>query len=564
MKVSRWFTPVVLFVLISVSCEEEIISSETSLAQPEKSKFISTAAEPFLTEILDLAGFAKSRNGRTNGSGLEINADSAFKVLQLDSSSYSYTFRVDNKTTATSFTNLVFKKVNGGFRAFYLVYESDHLWPFDMMNFTGKVTSYNLSFNEITRQYFINGKVSSQQGNGRTQNCLPAVDADKICEVNGVSTATGLDLPCFGIRKVLVTLDYTRCREISNDVPDYSGGGGGRVTYVWSAGDFILYNGGGGGGSGGSGSGGGSTCDNGDGVTSPTGGNSCSDVIGVYYPEPPITEILEFGLEKDPFLLIDIPCDQLPKWQTLAQNGASQNIKDKINGLQSLNTDWFDDWAVQTLSGANGTIVNMDYFAVNISTMPINPSTGQQFTPESLLDYFRRNINDFVEGSTFGPYCETQSLCTQETALWNSNNPTGAIVYIDIPGDDGAVICSEYTPSYWYFMTLEAPGAGNHPVSGTRQFGFEPSEGGGYNFFVRGVDRFDSNIMENAAYARFVGNPFQGADDLWESFQEGLSNFVNSNQGASIIPNPTRYRPDWIKVQDVLDGRKPVSDLGCQ
>lgn len=84
--------------------------------------------------------------------------------------------------------------------------------------------------------------------------------------------------------------------------------------------------------------------------------------------------------------------------------------------------------------------------------------------------------------------------------LWTSNDPTCAIVYIDIPEDDGAVICSEYQSDYWGFMTLEASGAGNHPVSGTRQFGFEtvPSRSGpSYNFFVRGGDRFDSNITEN-------------------------------------------------------------------
>jgi hypothetical protein len=41
---------------------------------------------------------------------------------------------------------------------------------------------------------------------------------------------------------------------------------------------------------------------------------------------------------------------------------------------------------------------------------------------------------------------------------------------------------------------MNAPYAGNHPVSGTRQFGYEQGFDGSYNFFVRGVDRFNSFI----------------------------------------------------------------------
>lgn len=114
---------------------------------------------------------------------------------------------------------------------------------------------------------------------------------------------------------------------------------------------------------------------------------------------------------------------------------------------------------------------------------------------------------------------------------------------------------------------MEAPGAGNHPVSGTRQFGFEtvPSRSGpSYNFFVRGVDRFDSNIIQNFANVRFLGEPFTGADDLWESFQNNLDQFVNANNGTSFTIEPIKNRPDWGKVMDVLEGKEPISSLGCK
>ncbi|MBX2965137.1 MAG: hypothetical protein KF845_03260 [Cyclobacteriaceae bacterium] len=121
----------------------------------------------------------------------------------------------------------------------------------------------------------------------------------------------------------------------------------------------------------------------------------------------------------------------------------------------------------------------------------------------------------------------------------------------------------EYNSSYWYFMTLEAPGAGNHPVSGTRQFGFESDGNGGYNFFVRGVDRFDSNLMENSAYMVSGGQPFSGADALWTSFQSKLNLFINNNGGNSTINQAIYYRPDWNKVDRVLKGELSISVLGC-
>tara|TARA_B110000503_G_scaffold128217_1_gene198882 strand:- start:501 stop:2321 length:1821 start_codon:yes stop_codon:yes gene_type:complete len=273
-----------------------------------------------------------------------------------------------------------------------------------------------------------------------------------------------------------------------------------------------------------------------------------------------IAESLNDELAITPDLLIEIDCNQLVHWLALAQHTAPSSVIDKINGLPS---GTFNDFEIQSLSDANGTMVNLDYFPVKITTLPNNPNTGLQFTADEFLDYFRRNINDFTTGSTFEPYCENSSICTQETTLWDSSDPTGALIYIDIPFDDGVVICSEYSNDYWYFMTMNAPYAGNHPVSGARQFGYELNPDGSYNFFVRGVDRFDSNIAENVAYMLSGGDAFLGADALWESFQEKLNIFVNDNGGNSTELSPVINRPDWDKVQDVLLGLRPISDLGC-
>lgn len=41
------------------------------------------------------------------------------------------------------------------------------------------------------------------------------------------------------------------------------------------------------------------------------------------------------------------------------------------------------------------------------------------------------------------------------------------------------------------------------------------------------------------------------------------NDFINNNGGLSGIKTPVHNRPDWEEVQDVLQGNKPISDLGC-
>ena len=108
-----------------------------------------------------------------------------------------------------------------------------------------------------------------------------------------------------------------------------------------------------------------------------------------------IAQVLDDLLGEDPFLLLEIDCDQIQKWQTLAQHTAPQSVQDKIDDLHDNNEALLGDWEIQYLEDAGGTAVNLDYFGVNITTLPNNPVTEQQFTANEFLDYFRRNINCF-------------------------------------------------------------------------------------------------------------------------------------------------------------------------
>jgi hypothetical protein len=271
--------------------------------------------------------------------------------------------------------------------------------------------------------------------------------------------------------------------------------------------------------------------------------------VGVIYDLPSIMA-LNNALEIDPFLLLEIDCDQIENWQTLAQHTAPQSVHDKILTLPSTLNDFY----IQTLENTLAPTVNLDYFSVNVTTLPNFPNTNNQMTADEFLDYIRKNIDNFVDDSTFSPYCEIAALCVPEHNLWNSDDPTGAIIYIDIPGDDGVVICSEYQNDYWYFMTMNAPFAGNHPVSGTREFGYEINTDGSINFYVRGVDRFENPVVQAAAWAAGFGNPFFGADNLWESFQNKTNQFVNQNQGSSVVNPAIKNRVNWGLIEEVLNG----------
>ena len=108
---------------------------------------------------------------------------------------------------------------------------------------------------------------------------------------------------------------------------------------------------------------------------------------------------------------------------------------------------------------------------------------------------------------------------------------------------------------------------GIHPVSGNREFGFIQNLDGTYTFYTRGVDRmtdgFESTAAENGT---MISDPFANPDALWNSLKNNIYNFVENNSGdaqpLSNTPNII-WRPDWTKVRQVLQGDRPMSDLGC-
>lgn len=215
----------------------------------------------------------------------------------------------------------------------------------------------------------------------------------------------------------------------------------------------------------------------------------------------------------------------------------------------------------------------MDFFPIKITQMP-KKSNGIQYTQKELFDYIRLNINDFFDELSFTPVVN-QNYNLNETALWNSSNPLGAILSINIDPDAGSVVCSKYNPATgeWYFTTLEVPWDGTHPVSGNRAFGYYTDVDGKMVIYTRGVDRFGFGthmLGDIGGTAEMVAQAiaFSAADEKWQNFQQKVANFVNQGHsngfnGMSNVITPKKYRPFWNEVINVLNGTQPISTLGC-
>ena len=213
--------------------------------------------------------------------------------------------------------------------------------------------------------------------------------------------------------------------------------------------------------------------------------------------------------------------------------------------------------SVQKIDDAHSTVVNLDYFPVTINQLPV--INGVRQTPEQFLQYIRTNINSFVDTdySTFSPY---NWYGIDDTQLWNSTNPIGAVIAIDIAGpDNGSVIVSHSSSNKWTFTTIHDPKYGDHPVSGNRDFGYIVNSDGSFTFYTRGVDRLTS--WDGSAFQNATGFAFSQADALWNSFRNKIFDFVNTHQGSADILQSQIKRPDWAVIKDVVDGVKPLSIL---
>lgn len=299
--------------------------------------------------------------------------------------------------------------------------------------------------------------------------------------------------------------------------------------------------------------------------------NNCpspgSEEIGVIIEDEEFRTIaLRYHLRDFPNALLNVPCEEIIKWLSVASFKPDQEIINKLSFLTTQSTQGVFDpgFKIQDFAFATGASVNMDYFSVTVTELPHNMSATE------LLMQIRLHINDFIDTdkSFFEPYNKT-TIPTDENALWNSNNPKGSVLHITIPFDDAAVVCSDFSESNWKFSTISSPVSMLHPVSGTREFGFVNGPDGSYTFYTRGVDRITLGSDNGAGFVDAIGDlvsrklVFGGADDLWSSFQDGITNYVNSNGGYAFKNSVVKYRPRYSLLYSVMNGEIPITDLDC-
>jgi len=161
------------------------------------------------------------------------------------------------------------------------------------------------------------------------------------------------------------------------------------------------------------------------------------------------------------------------------------------------------------------------------------------------------------------PYYDPNGAIS-DAARWNSSNPIGSILNLDLEGDNGSVIVSSYSSQQWTVSTINTPIDGTHPVSGNRQWGFEYANGV-YTFYVTGVDRLTTGRHELAQY--IFGIPFNKADALWEGYQQNLATFVNSHSGLAYVGSAMKERPDFDALWQYFTNQISLEQLkavkGC-
>ena len=103
------------------------------------------------------------------------------------------------------------------------------------------------------------------------------------------------------------------------------------------------------------------------------------------------------------------------------------------------------------------------------------------------------------------------------------------------------MVVSKSTPSSWIFSTIKDPLNGLHPVSGNREFGFTKNMNVSYTYYIKGVDRITdpfvnlANVLTTKNINNLDGAPLKLADWLWESLQDGISDYISKSGGKATV-----------------------------
>jgi hypothetical protein len=230
--------------------------------------------------------------------------------------------------------------------------------------------------------------------------------------------------------------------------------------------------------------------------------------------------------------------------------------------------------------------VTLDYYPVQVLSLP----TG--YTMEQLLEDVRDDLTtadilpsigafryfSAVDASRDTPPKYSTSA-GQDEASWLSNDPVGSLFSIFIPivtgilssvspRTDGTVVCSQYSPDRWLFSTCASFIDGNHPVAGTREFGYREDPDLGWVIYTRGaarpylpmwIDLIGAVLkplgpLPDEALPLIFDLAFKGEVDFWTDFQERVAALSTTKGCTTEVASPTVNHYDWQEVLAGHDG----------
>ena len=324
-------------------------------------------------------------------------------------------------------------------------------------------------------------------------------------------------------------------------------------------------------------------------------GNEFINIL-IEFPNAKIERYLELKelLNDNPWALIQDCVEQngldIANYQYLYNHTLPQSCQDRLDALPN-------GFQNQPLNTGNAAVANVDYYPVEITTNPDFNDDGIPDSNEEVYNQYRANFSNLASGSkeNFQFSCkapwitgigntatvgwEFTPFITSDYTLWFSNNPLTTIFEIDawaegfpfaFIADDGAIMISEFTSTYWIGSTIATPATGTQPFSGNRQWGYITNLNGNLELYARAVDvaRVDDfiNMMPTSS-----DSPEDCQEDTyynigeatWSNLQEEIAQWVIDNDGQATVVQKTAIRFDKTKLKEVLESNESIDQIPC-
>jgi hypothetical protein len=246
---------------------------------------------------------------------------------------------------------------------------------------------------------------------------------------------------------------------------------------------------------------------------------------------------------------------------------------------------------IQSITEGTSSLVNVDYYSVEIDTMPDFNGDNVEDTPEEVYEEFRKQFADLASGSTSILRSETNCLApfdveaswtfepydiNADLPKWNTRS-IGARFFINAEAnhvnnfvaDDGAIITIQENDFNFIVATIVTPRSDSQPFSGKRMWGLRLNENNKYEIFTRAVDTALPLALIPILGAELLypdcddKDYFDIANRTWTTMQDNVQIFIDNNGGASSIKEPNVVHMSFKVFYDKLKSDNPVNFVSC-